>query len=59
VRAVPGAEKPDILRAYLDRFRATVQRYFPVSAGSPPEAFAEVVDRYPVFELVPAPGDSV
>src|SRR5205814_798190 len=35
------AEDPE---AYLDRFRVTVQRYFPVPAGSPA-----------VFELLPAP----
>ncbi len=54
VRPVPNDEKPEILSAYLDRFRLTVQRYFPVRAGSEPEAFAEVVDRYPVFELLPS-----
>ncbi len=52
VRPVPNDERPAILGAYLDRFRLTAQRYFPVRAGSGPEAFAEVVDRYPVFELV-------
>lgn len=51
IRAVAGADKPEILRAYLDRFRATVQRYFPVRAGSPREAFVPLVDQYPVFEL--------
>lgn len=54
VRPVPDDEKPAILGACLDRFRLTVQRYFPVRAGSEPEAFAEVVDRYPVFELLPS-----
>lgn len=54
IRTVPNAEKPEILSAYLDRFRLTVQRYFPVRAGSGPEAFVELVDRYPVFELLPS-----
>ncbi len=54
IRAVPNVEKPEILSAYLDRFRLTVQRYFPVRAGSGPEAFAELVDHYPVFELLPS-----
>jgi deazaflavin-dependent oxidoreductase (nitroreductase family) len=53
VRAVPDAEKPAILGAYLDRFTLTVQRYFPVRAGSPPAALAEHAGRYPVFELLP------
>jgi len=54
VRPVPDREKPPILRAYLDNFKMTVQRYFPVRAGSPPEAFAPIVERYPVFELLPS-----
>ncbi|HEU4370138.1 MAG TPA: nitroreductase family deazaflavin-dependent oxidoreductase [Methylomirabilota bacterium] len=52
VRVVSGADKPRILSAYLGRFRRTVQRYFPVPAGSGPTAFAEITDRYPVFELM-------
>ena len=53
LRAVPDADKPPVLRAYLDRFRPAVQRYFPVPAGSPAEAFVEISERYPVFELRP------
>lgn len=53
VRPVPDSEKPEILSAYLDRFKLTVQRYFPVPAGSPAAAFTGLVDRYPVFELLP------
>jgi deazaflavin-dependent oxidoreductase (nitroreductase family) len=45
------ADKPEVLRAYLDRFRTFVQRYFPVPAGSPPAAFVALAARYPVFEL--------
>ena len=53
LRPVPNAEKGEILKAYLDRYRPTVQRYFPVPAGSEPQAFLAVADRYPVFELQP------
>jgi hypothetical protein len=53
VRELSDAEKPRLLKTYLDSFSTTVQRYFPVRAGSPPEAFAEVAPRYPVFELLP------
>jgi hypothetical protein len=42
------------LKAYLDRFKLTVQRYFPVPAGSDPKAFVEVAGQYPVFELIPS-----
>jgi deazaflavin-dependent oxidoreductase (nitroreductase family) len=50
--AIPDSEKPPILKAYLDRFKAEVQRYFSVAAGSPPEAFAPVALYYPAFELL-------
>ena len=56
IRAVSNEEKPQILKAYLDRFRLTVQRYFPVPAGSGAQAFRDIADRYPVFELLPANG---
>jgi deazaflavin-dependent oxidoreductase (nitroreductase family) len=52
IRVVPNEEKPEILKAYFDRFQLTVQRYFPVRSGSESGAFAEIADRYPVFELL-------
>src|SRR5262245_32057484 len=57
VRELADTEKPRLLKTYLDRFKTTVQRYYPVPAGSPPEVFSDVATRYPVFELtiVPAP----
>lgn len=51
LRALADEEKPEILKAYLDRFKPTVQRYFPIAAGSPVDAFAPYTSRYPVFEL--------
>jgi len=54
LRSLSEAEKPEILKAYLDQFRSAVQRYFPVAAGSPPQAFAGIVQSYPAFELIPA-----
>jgi len=53
VRALSADEKPAVLKAYLDRFKTVVQRYFPVPAGAPESAFAPLVDRYPAFELLP------
>jgi len=53
LRAVPNEEKPEVLKAYLARFKLTVQRYFPVPAGSGAAAFLELAERYPVFELMP------
>ena len=54
IRAVPDRDKPEILKAYLDRFKLTVQRYFPLTAGSEAPAFRDIAARYPVFELLPA-----
>jgi len=54
VREVGLALRPALLKAYLDRFALTVQRYFPVSRESPASDFAPIAERYPVFELLPA-----
>ncbi len=51
LRELADVEKPEILKTYLDRYRTTVQRYFPVPAGSPLEAFSNLAPMYPVFEL--------
>jgi deazaflavin-dependent oxidoreductase (nitroreductase family) len=48
------ADKPKILKAYLDTFKREVQRYFPIPAGSPPQAFADLAASYPAFELLPS-----
>jgi len=53
LRTLSDAEKPAVLKAYLDAFRREVQRYFPVPAGSPPEAFLPLLEKYPAFELLP------
>ena len=53
LRAIPDDGKPELLKAYLDRFKTTVQPYFPVPAGSAPQAFVEIAPNYPVFELLP------
>jgi deazaflavin-dependent oxidoreductase (nitroreductase family) len=53
VREIGDAEKPRLLKTYLDRFTSTVQRYFPIAAGSPPEGFSDLTSRYPVFEMLP------
>jgi deazaflavin-dependent oxidoreductase (nitroreductase family) len=53
IRLLSDDEKPEILKSYLDRYKLTVQRYFPVPAGSPTEAFRPVTGKYPVFELIP------
>jgi len=52
--AVPEAERPALLKLYVESFTTTVQRYFPVAASSPPEDFRPIAANYPVFELHPA-----
>jgi deazaflavin-dependent oxidoreductase (nitroreductase family) len=52
LRPVDEEEKLKLLKLYLERFATTVQRYFPVQAGSPAEAFREMAKYYPAFELV-------
>ena len=52
LRLLPDDEKPEILKSYLDRYKLTVQRYFPVSSGSPTDAFLPFTGDYPVFELI-------
>ena len=54
VRELSPSLRPPVLKAYLDRFKREVQRYFPVPAGSPPEAFRDLLRDYPAFELIPS-----
>ena len=52
LRTIPDADKPQILKAYLDSFKREVQTYFPVPAGSPVEEFGPLAQSYPAFELI-------
>ena len=52
LRALGQAEKLPVLKAYLDNFRREVQRFFPLPAGSPAEAFEKIACDYPAFELI-------
>jgi len=52
LRALTDAEKPPVLKEYLERFKTAVQRYFKVPLGSPAQAFGDVAGNYPVFELM-------
>jgi deazaflavin-dependent oxidoreductase (nitroreductase family) len=53
LRIIAGSEKSEVLKAYLDSYKAAVQRYFTIPAGSPPEAFAAIAENHPAFELLP------
>ena len=52
-QVIPVSERAKFLKLYLEKFTTTVQRYFPVSAGSEVAAFRSVAENYPVFELAP------
>src|ERR1700730_18111230 len=54
LRPLSDAEKPEILKLYLDSYKSAVQRFFPVHAGSSAAAFRDIAANYPVFELLPA-----
>ena len=47
LRSLDDHEKPDILREYLNRHKTTVQRFFPVRAGSSLDAFTAIASNYP------------
>ena len=52
VREIADSDKPEVIKAFLDRFASQVQRFFDVPAGSPADAFRATASRTPVFELV-------
>ncbi len=55
---LPDAEKPPVLRAYLDRWKAEVGVFFDgVSGTSSDEELARVAPRHPVFRIE-APTDA-
>jgi hypothetical protein len=51
LRLLADEEKPEILKAYLDRFKREVQTFFPIPAGSSLDAFRQIASDYPAFEL--------
>ena len=59
VREIADTDKPEIIKAFLDRFKSQVQRFFDVPAGSPADAFRATASRTPVFELVAAGAQDV
>ena len=52
VRELVDADKPELIKAFVDRFASQVQRFFDVKAGSPAADFRAVCSRTPVFELL-------
>ncbi len=52
LRIVTDNEKPEILKAYLTRFKWMVACFFPVPAEAGLDSFAAIASHYPVFELL-------
>jgi deazaflavin-dependent oxidoreductase (nitroreductase family) len=52
-RELADVDKPEIIKAFLDRFASQVQRFFKVQAGAPVDDFRPIAARTPVFELTP------
>ena len=52
LRPIPDADKPPLLKEYLDRYSSAVKKFFPVPPQSPVEAFQPIAATYPVFELI-------
>jgi F420H(2)-dependent quinone reductase len=53
LKPIGDAEKPPLLKEYLDRYASAVKKFFPVPPGSPAESFRPIAPNYPVFELIP------
>ena len=51
VTPVADANKPPILKSYLDHYASAVQQFFPVPAGSPLPSFVPLAANYPVFAI--------
>jgi deazaflavin-dependent oxidoreductase (nitroreductase family) len=52
LQTVADADKPELLKLYLDSYKVAVQKFFAVPAGSSAQAFVAVAPNYPVFELI-------
>ena len=53
LRPIADADKPPLLKEYLDRYASAVKKFFPVPPGSPANDFRPIAPNYPVFELIP------
>lgn len=50
-RELPDADKPPVLRAYLDRWHGQVRAQFGVPKDASPEQLAEIAANHPVFVI--------
>ena len=54
LRTLADAEKAEVLKEYLVRYKSAVQKFFPVQPDAGIDAFAKIAEDYPAFELIPA-----
>lgn len=54
LRALADAEKPEVLKEYLTRYKSAVQKFFPIQPDASIDAFGKIAQDYPAFELIPA-----
>ncbi len=52
LKPIADADKPPLLKEYLDRYASAVKKFFPVPPNSPVESFRPIAPNYPVFELI-------
>ena len=52
LKPIGDADKPPLLKEYLDRYASAVKKFFPVPPGSPVDSFRPIAANYPVFELI-------
>jgi hypothetical protein len=52
LRPIADADKPPLLKEYLDRYASAVKKFFPVPPQSPVDSFRPIAANYPVFELI-------
>ena len=54
LRTLSEAEKPEVLKEYLTRYKSAVQKFFPIQPDASMDAFAKIAENYPAFELIPS-----
>jgi deazaflavin-dependent oxidoreductase (nitroreductase family) len=52
LRPIADADKPPILKEYLDRYASAVKKFFPIPPQSSVDSFRPIAANYPVFELI-------
>jgi deazaflavin-dependent oxidoreductase (nitroreductase family) len=57
IRSTTPAERPVLLKRYLETYASQVKRFFSVAPNAPVSEFASIAADHPVYELTPKPGN--